>query len=159
MKYWLRNIDDLVATMALSGVILLTIVNVISRYAFNSPLPWAQELSIAMFIWFIYIGVSSTMKRDGHVGVDFVILLLPRPLRIVGEIIRAVAIYFALIYVFIYLGARLTAQAQNKITPILGIGYDIIDVAVPLGGVLATIHFTGSLIWKYKNVYRISKEG
>lgn len=158
IKHWLKNIDDLIAALALAGVILLTIANVISRYAFNSPLPWTEELSISLFIWFIFIGVSSTMKRNGHVGVDYFLNKLPRPLRVVGEIIGAIAIYFTLIYVFIYLGGQLAAQAQNKITPILGISYRTIDLAVPLGGAMSLIHFTVNLVRRYQDEYSRPKE-
>jgi TRAP-type C4-dicarboxylate transport system permease small subunit len=158
MKNWLKNIDDVIASMALAGVIGLTIVNVVSRYAFNSPLQWTEELSIALFIWFIFIGVSSTMKRNGHVGVDYFINKLPRPLKITGEIIGIIAMYFALFYVFIYLGSQLAAQAQDKITPILGISYQTIDLAVPLGGALTIIHYTVNLVRKYQEESRSPKE-
>ena len=158
IKHWLRNIDDLVASVALAGVITLTIVNVISRYVFNSPLPWTEELSISLFIWFIFIGVSSTMKRNGHVGVDYFLNKLPRNLRIIGEIIGAIAIYFTLIYVFIYLGGKLAEQAQSKVTPILGISYRTIDLAIPIGGALSLVHFTVNLVRKYQDEYRRPKE-
>lgn len=158
MKHWLKNIDDVIATIALIGVICLTILNVVSRYAFNHPIQWAEELAIALFIWFIFIGVSSSMKRDGHVGVDYFVNKLPRPLKILGEIIRAGAIYFVLIYVFMYLGSTLAAQASSKITPILGISYEVIDLAVPLGGLLTLIHFTAQLVSKFRSEYCRRKE-
>lgn len=158
MKYWLKNIDDVIATIALIGVIGLTVLNVIGRYAFNHPVQWAQELSIALFIWFIFIGVSSSMKRNGHVGVDYFVNKLPRPLRIFSEIIRAGAIYFVLIYVFMYLGSKLAIQASNKITPILGISYEVIDMAVPLGGLLTLIHFTLQLISRCRHAHYTKKE-
>ncbi|MCQ9618103.1 TRAP transporter small permease [Paenalcaligenes niemegkensis] len=158
MKHWLKNIDDIIATIAVIGVISLTILNVVSRYALNHPIQWAEELAIALFIWFIFIGVSSSMKRDGHVGVDYFVRKLPRPLKILSEIIRAGAIYFVLIYVFIYLGSKLAAQASDKITPILGISYEVIDIAVPLGGLLTLIHFTSQLVSKYRREYCANKE-
>ena len=158
MKNWLKNIDDVIASIALAGVITLTVANVVSRYAFNFPLQWAEELSIALFIWFIFIGMSSSMKRNGHVGVDYFLNKLPRPLKIAGEIIAAAAIYFSLIYVFIYLGYQLADQARDKITPILGISYHTIDMAVPLGGALTLIHFTINLIGKHRGAFGSSKE-
>lgn len=158
MKSWLKKIDDLIATLAVVGVIGLTVLNVVSRYAFNHPIQWAEELAIALFIWFIFIGISSSMKRNGHVGVDYFVKKLPHSLQIISEIIRAGAIYFVLIYVFIYLGSKLATQASDKITPILGISYEMIDIAVPLGGLLSVIHFTLQLVDKYHNDYRANKE-
>lgn len=150
IKRWLNAIDDVVATIALIGVIGLTVINVILRYVFNSPAPWIGEIAIGLFIWVVFIGVSSTMKRDGHIGVDYFVKKMPRGFRIISEIIRAAAIYYVLIYVFIYLGYDLTSQATSKLTPILGIGYHMIDVAVPIAGILTTIQFTKTLIRSYK---------
>ncbi|MDC3423419.1 TRAP transporter small permease [Aquibacillus sp. 3ASR75-11] len=146
IKNGLNAIDDVLSTITLVGVILLTGLNVLLRYIFNSPIAWTMEVALGLFVWFVFIGVSSTMKRDGHIGVDFFVKKLPRPLRIVGEIIRAAAIYFVLVYVFIYLGSNLTLSATGKLTPIIGLSYQLIDIAVPIGGALTAIHFTKKFI-------------
>ncbi|GGB53130.1 tripartite ATP-independent periplasmic transporter DctQ [Lentibacillus populi] len=146
IKRGLNAIDDVVSTIALVGVILLTGLNVLLRYIFNSPIAWTMEVALGLFIWFVFIGISSAMKRDGHIGVDFLVKKLPKPLRIVSEFIRAAAVYFVLIYVFIYLGSNLTLSATGKLTPILGMSYQLIDVAVPIGGAITAIHFTKKFI-------------
>jgi len=145
IKSGLSAVDDVVSTIALVGVILLTGLNVILRYVFSLPLAWTTEVALGLFIWFVFIGISSTMKREGHVGVDFFVKKLPKPLWILSEIIRIAAIYFVLIYVFIYLGLQLTTMATGKLTPILNISYKFINIAVPIGGALTAIHFTRNL--------------
>ena len=94
------------------------------------------------------------MKRGGHVGVDYFILKAPRPVRIVLNIIGAAAVYFVLIYVFIYLGLDLTVQAATKLTPVLGWSYQYIDIAVPIGGLLTAIHYTINLIRSFQSEFR-----
>src|SRR5699024_10246336 len=101
LKKWLYNLDDAIATSCLALIILLTGINVISRYVFNSPFAWMQEISLGLFIWTVFIGISSTMKRDGHVGVDYFVVKMPKSLRLISNIIRAIAIIFVLIYIFI----------------------------------------------------------
>ncbi len=157
IKRRLNAIDDAVSTIALVGVVGLTGINVISRYLFTHPVPWIEEIVLGLFIWLVFIGISSTMKRDGHVGVDFFVKKMPRPVRILSEIIRAAAIYYVLIYIFIYLGSNLTLQATNKLTPILGISYQLIDIAVPIGGILTAAHFTKTLIRNFQTEF--GKEG
>ncbi|NEU31004.1 TRAP transporter small permease [bacterium LRH843] len=150
MKRWFNAIDDVIATIALVGVIGLTIVNVFTRYVLNHPVQWVEEIAIGLFIWLVFVGVSSTMKRDGHIGVDYFVNKMPRPVRIVSQVIRAVAMYYVLFYVFIYLGLSLVSQAADKVTPILTISYQLIDIAVPIGGLLAAVHFTRSLIRTFR---------
>lgn len=152
-----RDIDDGIATIALVGIIALTGTHVFFRYVLSKPFPWAEEVSIGLFVWLVFIGISSTMKRDGHIGVDYFVNKMPRSLRLVSHIIRALAIYYVLFYVFVYLGFDLTSQAASKVTPILGISYKWIDIAVPLGGILTAIHFTRTVIKSFK--VEFGKEG
>lgn len=157
VKKWLYNLDDVIATTCLTMIILLTGINVISRYFFNSPFAWMQEISLGLFIWMVFIGISSTMKRDGHVGVDYFVQKMPKPLRLLSEIIRAVTINFVLIYIFIVLGFDLIDQSSNKLTSVLGINYQIIYLSIPLGGAITAIHFTRKFIYSFKQ--EINKKG
>ncbi|MBU8908307.1 TRAP transporter small permease [Desertibacillus haloalkaliphilus] len=147
---WFNAIDDVIATVALAVIILLTGSNVFFRFVLNNPIAWAEEIAIGLFIWLVFIGISSAMKRDSHVGVDYFVNKMPEPLRITCSIIRAAAIYFVLIYIFIFLGSELTAQATSKVTPVLGISYQFINIAVPLGGLLTAIQFTRVLVRSFK---------
>jgi TRAP-type C4-dicarboxylate transport system permease small subunit len=150
IKKGLREIDDIIATFALAAVILLTGINVLLRYVFSSPIAWTTEIALGLFIWFVFIGISSAMKRDGHIGVDFFVKKLPKKLQVISGFLRAAAIYFVLIYVFIYLGLQLTLMSVGKLTPILGISYQFINAAVPIGGILTAIHFTAKYIASYR---------
>ncbi|GGK02494.1 tripartite ATP-independent periplasmic transporter DctQ [Lentibacillus kapialis] len=154
IKRSLNAVDDAVSTIALVGVILLTGLNVLFRYIFNTPIAWSMEVALGLFVWFVFIGISSTMKREGHVGVDFFVKKLPTPLRIFSEFIRAAAIYYVLIYVFIYLGSNLTLTATGKLTPILGISYQWINIAIPIGGAITAIHFTRKLLIFLRTEFR-----
>lgn len=152
-----HTIDDVATTLSLSAVILLTGINVLLRYIFSSPIAWTTEIALGLFIWFVFIGVSSAMKRDGHIGVDFFVKKLPKNLQVVSNFLRVAAIYFVLLYVFIYLGLKLTFMSSGKLTPILGISYLFINIAVPIGGFFAAIHFTRLSIASFRTNF--SKKG
>lgn len=146
IKKLVNQIDDAIGTVALIGILAITIVNVFCRFILNDSFAWAEEVSIGLFVWLVFIGVSSAMKRNGHIGVDYFVEKLPRPLKLVAIVIRAAAIYFVLLFVFVYLGYELMAQASSKLTPVLGISYQWIDLAVPVGGILTAYHFTRQLV-------------
>jgi TRAP-type C4-dicarboxylate transport system permease small subunit len=156
-KKWFHVLDDGISTIALFAIILLTGTNVFSRYVLNKPLPWVEEIAIGLFVWLVFIGISSAMQRGSHIGVDYFVQKLPRPLRILSVIIRAIAIYYVLFYVFVYLGFTFTAQASSKVTPILGISYQVIDIAIPIGGVFTAVHFTRAFIRSIQ--VELGKEG
>jgi TRAP-type transport system small permease protein len=148
---WIKSVDDLISTIALALIILLTGINVFLRFVMDNPIAWVEEVTIGLFIWVVFIGVSSAMKRESHIGVDYFIKRMPKPLRIICEVIRAAAIYYVLIYVFVVLGIGLAEQAVSKVTPILGVKYMYIDAAVPIGGALAAIHFTWLFIRSFRS--------
>lgn len=146
MKKLINQIDDVIGTLALIGILTITILNVFWRFILNKPFAWGEEVSIGLFVWLVFIGISSAMKRNRHIGVDYFVEKLPKPLKLVAIVIRAAAIYFVLLFVFVYLGYELMAQASSKLTPVLGISYQWIDLAVPLGGILTAYHFTRQLL-------------
>src|ERR1700730_171491 len=39
---------------------------VVSRYLFNSPIIWTDELATFLFLWLAMIGAVVALRRDGH---------------------------------------------------------------------------------------------
>lgn len=142
MGFQWNKIDDFLASIALVGLIGITVANVTFRYIFNAPIPWGEEVSLGLYVWFVFVGTGSAMKRDGHIGIDYFVEKMPSRLKKFMVGFRTIIIYFVLLYVFIYLGYELTAQAGDKVTPTLGISYQWIDVSVVVGGILTLYHFT-----------------
>lgn len=151
MKVRFNRLDDFIATSALIGILFVTIVSIFYRFILGRPFAWAEEVTLGLFIWLVFVGVSSAMKREGHIGIDYFVERMPRPLKRIAQIIRVIVIYYVLLYVLVYLGFQLTAQATSKLTPVLGIGYQFVDIAVPIGGLLAAYHFSRTLIASFRN--------
>ncbi len=147
---WFNPIDDILSVLAIIGISALTIINVFCRFVLNSPISWVEEITLGFFVWLVFIGMSSAMKRGGHIGVDYFIMKLPKVFRNIFNLVGAAAIYFVLIYVFMFLGTELTAQAGMKLTPVLGLSYQYIDFAVPFGGFMTAVHFTVRLIKSFQ---------
>lgn len=145
MKKFFYNIDDLVAVLAFVGIITITFLNVLSRYLLNSPILWGEEVSLALYVWVVFIGSSSTMKRDGHIGISYFVDKLPQKIRNIMIALKNIIISVILIYVFIFLGSALTLQASDKVTPILNMSYIWVDIAVVFGGILMLYHFINNL--------------
>ena len=69
---WLDRILSLVAACILFGVMMLTAVDVVSRYAFNWPLRGAFELTELGLLTLIFAGLPMTSRRGEHVTMDFI---------------------------------------------------------------------------------------
>ncbi len=77
----LRNIEEILASIAISITVLVVIVNVVLRYGFNFVVPWSEELSVICFIWSVYLGISSCYKHKLHMGVDVMVAMLPAKVK------------------------------------------------------------------------------
>ena len=56
----------------LAAMTLLTFVQVVLRYVFNSGLVWALEATVYLFGWLVLIGMSHVVRTGTHIAVDVV---------------------------------------------------------------------------------------
>ncbi|MBU8877578.1 TRAP transporter small permease [Bacillus sp. FJAT-29790] len=137
---WISNVDNIFASISLILIISVTVIGVFMRYVLGDPLKWTEEMTMALFVWFTFLGASVVTKEDGHVGIEYFVEKLNPVMRKIAFLFRQMVLISLNVYVFFYLGIQLTALATDKLTPILRISYIYIDVAVVLSGVFSTIH-------------------
>lgn len=69
---WLnRNAEKLLVSTLLAAIVVLIFANVIMRYVFNASLSWGEELTLWLFVWFVWIGVSYAFQTEEHVRITF----------------------------------------------------------------------------------------
>ena len=139
-------LDDVLASVLLATLTLLTVANVFMRYIVHRPFQWAGEVTILLFIWTIMFGAASVMKREGHIGIDVFITPLPKGLQRVMRIFADLIIAVILV-ILIYFGTQLTLMSWNDVMPITGfkLGYE--TIAVPIGSAWMLLHALRNL-WK-----------
>jgi TRAP-type C4-dicarboxylate transport system permease small subunit len=72
--------------VVLSGIMILLMAftatyGVLRRYLFNSPEPYSYELSTMFLLWTFVLAIAHLEKLDGHLRVDFLVVVLPERLR------------------------------------------------------------------------------
>lgn len=84
----MKRITDLLANALLfiAGVLITIstvslLIQVISRYFFNAPTVWSEELAIFCFVWSTMLAVPVAFLRREHIVIDFAVNALPRSLR------------------------------------------------------------------------------
>ncbi|MBV1927104.1 MAG: TRAP transporter small permease [Rhodobacteraceae bacterium] len=93
-----NEIEETVIAVLLGLMTIITFANVIARFAFNSNILWALELTVFMFAWLVLLGASYAVKTHSHLGVDAIVNLLPpRPRRILALISIAACLLFSLL--------------------------------------------------------------
>ena len=59
--------------VSLAVMVLLVFGNVVLRYAFNSGIAQAEELSRWLFVWLVFLGSITALRRGAHLGMDSVV--------------------------------------------------------------------------------------
>ena len=105
------NISKAIAAFGIAAGVLLAFVNVVARYAFESSISWAGELTIYLFLWSTFFGAAYCFKKDAHIAVDVFLIKAPIKLRkfltLITLVISAVYVgaisYFGYQYVLLYI--------------------------------------------------------
>ncbi len=150
MKRLINKVDDYLGVLALSGIITLISVNVFCRFVLKSPITWTEEVSLALFIWLTFIGVSSGVKVNSHLGIDYFVRKLPEAWYYRLQVFRLFVLLFVTLVVFVVWGSQFAIHGAAKVTPVLGISYTFINMAVPIGSFLAIYHIIRVLVKRDK---------
>jgi len=71
------NLDAIITCVTLSLCTILVNANIFTRYLFNTPIYWAEEVATSLFIWTVFIGSAYAYRIHAHLGVDVLVTLLP----------------------------------------------------------------------------------
>jgi len=136
LSYWSgRAISYLVPVM-----ILALVYEVVSRYFFNSPTLWAQDVSIFCFGYISLIGGAYVMREHSHINVDLVYSRMGTRTKAVCDVITGLVALFFLSLVTFY-----TAMETERAFR-LGLNRPT-DWAPPLGPFILPIAIGGAMLW------------
>jgi TRAP-type C4-dicarboxylate transport system permease small subunit len=77
VKNILEKFDDrivkavtIIATTSLSVTCIVTLLQVFLRRVFNSPIVWAEDLAVFIFIWITFLGAAILFQKKALISVD-----------------------------------------------------------------------------------------
>jgi TRAP-type C4-dicarboxylate transport system permease small subunit len=68
---------------------VISFVNVVARYVFNSPFSWGDELTVLMLAWFVYLPQAALEYGDKQLQLTVVYNAVGRRVRLVFNILRS----------------------------------------------------------------------
>ena len=121
-----------------AAIVILTSLQVASRYIFGSSLPWTEELARYCFMWLIYVGMVLGLHRGTHASVDVLadnLKGVPRTMVVVCVHLLSIALFGVLCYQ----GFLLFLMVKGQATPALRISVMIPYFSLPFGAALMNI--------------------
>ena len=81
LHYFDEHLEEIFCLLVFVVMSLLTFVQVILRYVFNSSIVFSEELSRYLFVWLTFIGIAYGVKKQSHLSVDIVFNRLKGPAK------------------------------------------------------------------------------
>src|SRR5882757_4663132 len=78
---FLAQVTEIPAAILVAVEILVLLAGVISRYVFNRPLTWSDELASILFLWLAMLGAVIALRRAEHMRLGFLVSRAPPRLR------------------------------------------------------------------------------
>ena len=97
----LQGLADGIAALMLAAMFTLFFVQIISRYFFNTPLGWTQEVCVTLWLWLVFWAASFCLKEKDHIRFDVLYAASPRKVQRIFALIAALAIAAGMAYSFL----------------------------------------------------------
>jgi len=78
---WLGSFIEILGAALVAAEIVLLLAGVVSRYVFDHPLVWSDELASILFLWLAMLGAVIALRRDEHMRMTAVVGMLPPSAR------------------------------------------------------------------------------
>ena len=93
-SWWQARAND-VAALLLAAMFLAFILQITSRYVFNAPIEWTQELCLTLWLWTVFWGSAFCLRDEEHIRFDMLYNAVGRRTRRVFAALSAAAIVLA----------------------------------------------------------------
>ncbi|MCG8530735.1 MAG: TRAP transporter small permease [Desulfovibrionales bacterium] len=153
MKKLLKGMNGFyIGTLLASFVLIIVcvILQIVSRYIFNHPLTWTEEISLFAFCWFTFMGSAVASWEDNHLEVDFFYNRMGEGLKKITDI--CIKFLFTLMAVFMVGDAITAMETQVGITSVA------LRIPIPLYTLAIAMGFVGMAVFTAWHLVRLFKK-
>ena len=62
--------DEALAVLCMAALVVITLLNVVTRYVTEQSFAWTEEISIVLMVVMTLAGASAAMARDAHIRIE-----------------------------------------------------------------------------------------
>jgi len=133
------------AACLLAAEFVILLCSTVARYAFDSPLLWADEAAALLFLWLSVLGAAIALQRSQHMRLTMVLQRLPRRAAAFLDTFGTVAV-LVLAALLIPAAVKYAMSQWDVTTPVLEIPDGLRGLALPVGLALFVLICAGRLL-------------
>ncbi|WP_317856006.1 TRAP transporter small permease [Chakrabartyella piscis] len=127
------------------GMVIVTFLQVIFRFALNNPLSWSEELARCLFVWVTFLGAAICARENAHIGMDYLVSKLPQKLAKGIGILGFVLIIIVCIAIA-FTSFDIIAINMNQKSAALKLNMGMVYTAIPIGFAYMIVYYMRHLI-------------
>lgn len=108
----INNIEEYLCSLLLATFVMLLFAQIVLRQFFQYSIPWGDEVSTYMFVWFAYLGAVVAAKMSAHNRVTFQFKWFPPIVKTISETI-ADLLWIGFNIFFVYLSYDFIFNKMN----------------------------------------------
>lgn len=108
---------------------------VVSRYVFDNPFSWTEELGRYTFVWVSFLGMAAAIKVGSHIALDMLVRALKGLSRKFLAVFNNLLVLVFAVFLTIS-GFNLVELGTRQHSPSLGLPMDIVYIVIPISGLL-----------------------
>lgn len=147
LKWINLNAEKALTSILLAAIVLLIFGNVFMRYIMNASLSWGEELTLWLFVWFVWLGVSYAFHTGDHVRITVLRDVLSERARLFADVVIALLVLgFLLVLTVECIKLIMMPFVASQNSVVLGLPIPILYASAPVGAGLSAIRVVQHLI-------------
>ena len=137
---------NLLAGLSLTAMVVLTTYQVITRYVFNAPSTWSEELVGYLFAWSTMFGAAIVSGERGHMNIPILVDKFNPPMRKALHIFAEVIALLFSASILVLGGFQVSSLAMGQMTSSLGVAIGTFYWVMPICGILMVAYSALNII-------------
>ena len=139
LRNLLNTILNVLAGLSLTVMVVLTTYQVITRYVFNAPSTWSEELVGYLFAWSTMFGAAIVSGERGHMNIPILVDKFNPPMRKALHIFAEVIAFLFSAAILVLGGFQVSSLAMGQQTSSLGVAIGTFYWVMPVCGVIMAL--------------------
>jgi len=149
LSFVFHNSPEIIAFGGLLISIVLTVINVFTRYVLNYTYAGWNDFIALGFAWASFLGCAAAYKRHMHFGVDFIVKILPKIIqKFIDRFLSVILVVINII--LLYLSIQLTLKSTGKLMVSTGIPYLFYDLSAVIAFIYMTYYSAKDMLLEFK---------
>ncbi len=139
LRNLLNKALNLLAGLSLTVMVVLTTYQVITRYIFDAPSTWSEELVGYLFAWSTMFGAAIVSGERGHMNIPILVDKFGPAMRKALHIFAEIIAFLFSATILVFGGVQVSSLAMGQMTSSLGVAVGVFYWVMPVCGVIMAL--------------------